>query len=407
MTLGDYLSRIIAIRESVKLWLKEHAVNEEGSWNEEGTIYTAYKTIGGKTMSDGVNRIYVQGAEDNEYFECPYEKTRFNINVQAAGSMATGFAGEAQMGRVKLTWNNENNDFEDAMGFNIYRYQLDNEGKADTIRINQETVEIETTEYTDYDVTPGETYYYMYKVLSTDLKEFDVSNVVAVTPLTATMGDANGSGDVDVADVITTVNHAAGMKPKPFIFEAADMNTDLQIDILDVVGIIQKILNPSAQSMSLMSEATATYTVEDGVLYVESPVALGGVQVQLNMNEKHNVTTTETLNDFEQVSAWLSDNDILFLAYNMNGKTLSAGKHALLSIGDADISDIKLSNTIGHNVKIEKNGSSPTGVQAIGAKVFLQGGVFNMNGQKVSGNAVDIQKLPKGVYIINGEKIVK
>lgn len=385
----------------------QHAVNEEGSWNEEGTIYTAYKTIGGKTMSDGVNRIYVQGAEDNEYFECPYEKTRFNIMINAAGSMATGFAGEAQMGRVKLTWNNENNDFEDAMGFNIYRYQLDNEGKADTIRINQETVDIETTEYTDYDVTPGETYYYMYKVLSTDLKEFDVSNVVAVTPLTATMGDANGSGDVDVADVITTVNHAAGMKPKPFIFEAADMNTDLQIDILDVVGIIQKILNPNAQSMSLMSEATATYTVEDGVLYVESPVALGGVQVQLNMNEKHNVTTTETLNDFEQVSAWLSNNDMLFLAYNMNGKTLSVGKHALLSIGDADISDIKLSNTIGHNVKIEKNGSSPTGVQAIGAKVFLQGGVFNMNGQKVTGNETDLKKLPNGVYIINGKKVVK
>lgn len=385
----------------------QHVVNEDGSWNAEGTIYTAYKTITGKIASDGINRIYVQGAEDDEYFECPYEKTRFNINVQAAGSMATGFAGEAQMGRVKLTWNNENNDFEDAMGFNIYRYQLDNEGKADTICINKDIVDIETTEYTDYDVTPGETYYYMYKVLSTDLKEYDVSNVVAVTPLTSTMGDANGSGDVDVADVITTVNYAAGMKPKPFIFEAADMNTDLQIDILDVVGIIQKILNPSVQSMSLMSEATATYTVEDGVLYVESPVALGGVQVQLNMNEKHNVTTTETLNDFEQVSAWLSDNDMLFLAYNMNGKTLSAGKHALLSIGDSDISDIKLSNTIGHNVKIEKNGSSPTGVQAIGAKVFLQGGVFNMNGQKVSGNAVDIQKLPKGVYIINGEKIVK
>ena len=385
----------------------QNAVSEDGSWNEEGTIYTAYKTIGGKTMSDGVNRIYVQGAEDNEYFECPYEKTRFNINVQAAGSMATGFAGEAQMGRVKLTWNNENNDFEDAMGFNIYRYQLDNEGKADTICINKDIVGIETTEYTDYDVTPGETYYYMYKVLSTDLKEYDVSNVVAVTPLTSTMGDANGSGDVDVADVITTVNYAAGMKPKPFIFEAADMNTDLQIDILDVVGIIQKILNPSAQSMSLMSEATATYTVEDGVLYVESPVALGGVQVQLNMNEKHNVTTTETLNDFEQVSAWLSDNDMLFLAYNINGKILSAGKHALLSIGDADISDIKLSNTIGHNVKIEKNGSLPTGVQAIGAKVFLQGGVFNMNGQKVTGNETDLKKLPNGVYIINGKKVVK
>lgn len=411
----------------------QNVVNEEGSWNEEGTIYTAYKTINGKTKSDGVNRIYVYGAEDNEFFECPYEKTRFNVMINAAGSMATGFAGEGQMGRVKLTWNNENNNFDDAMGFNIYRFGEEYEKTlpagyyngitptewgvgtyydertimvADTVRINQEIVDIETTEYTDYDVTPGETYYYMYKVLSTDLKEYDVSNVVAVTPLTATMGDANGSGDVDVADVITTVNHAAGMKPKPFIFEAADMNTDLQIDILDVVGIIQKILNPSAQSLSLMSEATATYTVEDGVLYVESPVALAGVQVQLNMNEKRDVTTTEALNGFEQVSAWLSDNDMMFMAYNMNGKTLSAGKNAVLNIGDTDISTIRLSDAQGHNVPAQA-GNGTTGIKAPGSKIMRQGGVFNLNGQKISGKAVDLQKLPKGVYIINGEKVVK
>ena len=402
----------------------QNTVSEDGSWNEEGTIYTAYKTITGKTKSDGVNRIYVYGAEDNEFFECPYEKTRFNMMINAAGSMATGFAGEAKMGRVELTWNNENNDFEDAMGFNIYRFNPDEKRTipahydedwnwieetevVDTICINQEIVDVETTEYTDYDVIPGQTYYYMYKVLSTDLKEYDVSNIVAVTPLTSERGDANGSGDVDVADVITTVNYAAGMKPVPFIFEAADMNTDLQIDILDVIGIIQRILNPGARSLSMMSEAIATYTVEDGVLYVESPVALGGVQVQLNMLEKKDINVVNDLDGFEHTSAWLTDNDYIFLAYNMNGKTLSAGKHALLNIGNADISSIRLSNAIGHNVNIEKNGTNPTGVQAIGAKVFQQGGVFNMNGQKVTGKDADLKKLPKGVYIINGEKVVK
>ena len=45
-------------------------------------------------------------------------------------------------------------------------------------------LDIEATEYTDYEVTPGETYYYYYKVLSTDLQEYDISNVVAATPLT-------------------------------------------------------------------------------------------------------------------------------------------------------------------------------------------------------------------------------
>ncbi len=384
----------------------QNAVNEDGSWNDEGTIYTVYKTITGKTKSDGVNRIYVYGAEDNEYFEIPYEKTRFNINVQAAGSMATGFAAEAGMGRVNLTWDNSENNFDDAMGFNIYRYQLDaEENEVNKTCINEEIVDVETTEYTDYDVTPGETYYYMYKVLSTDLQEFDASNVVAVTPLTATLGDANGSGDVDVADVITTVNYAAGMEPKPFIFEAADMNTDSTIDILDVIGVIKKILNPGAGAHDMAIESTAIYTVEDGMLYVESPVALAGVQAQLNMDEKRDVMVMESMNGFEHVTAWLSDNDMLFLAYNMNGKTIPAGKHALLKIGDADITSLRLSDAQGHNVMAVAG--EATAISTMGSKVQLQSGIFNMKGQKVAGKAVDLEKLAKGVYIINGQKVVK
>ena len=393
----------------------QNAVSEDGSWNEEGTIYTAYKTITGKTKSDGINRIYVWGAEDNEFFECPYERTRFNVMINAAGSMATGFAAEAGLGRVNLTWNNEENNFDDAMGFNIYRFNpeekrtipahydenwnwIEEKEVVDTICINKEIVDIETTEYTDYDVTPGQTYYYMYKVLSTDLKEYDVSNVVAVTPLTATLGDANGSGDVDVADVITTVNYAAGQDPKPFIFEAADVNTDLAIDILDVIGIIQKILNPSA-TPTIMAEATAVYTIENGVLYVESPVALAGVQVQLNLDAQKDIKVAEDLDGFEHTSAWLTDNDYLFLAYNLNGKTLSAGKHALLHIGDADVSSLRLSDAQGHNVMVEA-GEGTTNISAMGSKVMNQKGIYDLQGRKVT-------TLKKGVYIINGKKVVK
>ena len=387
----------------------QQTVNEDGSWNEEGTIYTAYKTISGRTMSDGVNRIYVRGAEDNEFFECPYEKTRFNVNIQAAGSLATGFMGEAGLGKVTLTWNNENNDITDAMGYNVYRYTVDAEGKADTTCINKEIVDIEDTEYIDYNVVPGTTYYYYYKVLSTDLKEYDISNVVSVTPQTASLGDANGSGDVDVADVITTVNFAAGMEPKPFIFEAADMNIDAMIDILDVIGIIQKIMNPAAGA-PLMAEAVATYTIEDGVLYVESPVDLAGVQVQLSLSEEsreknEEFTVAPDLKGFEHVSAWLSDKDYLFMAYNMSGKTLSAGKHALLNIGDAQIASIRLSNAMGGNVPAEEG--ETTNIEQIITGASTTTGIYNLHGQRIAARADQLQMLPKGVYLVDGKKVVK
>lgn len=381
----------------------QNAVDENGAWNDEGTIYTAYKTVTGKTQSDGLNRINVWGAEDDEFFECPYENWRFRIHIQSAGSLATGFAASAGMGKVNLTWDNTNNDFDDAMGFNIYRYTIDNDGVADTICINKEIVDIETTEFTDYDVIPGTTYYYLYRVLSTGLKEYDVSNVVSATPLTSTLGDANGSGDVDVADVITTVNYATGMNPKPFIFEAADMNADQLIDILDVVGIIQKILNPIAGARA-MAEATATYTIEDGFVFVDTPVELAGVQIQLATDGRQEMTVTDDLKGFEHASAWLSENDYLFMAYNLNGKTLPAGKHAILYVGDAQVTNIKLSNIYGNSVN---TGNGTTGIDRMGKDIMNTQGVFNLKGQKVAGSANMLDKLPNGVYIIDGVKVVK
>lgn len=375
-------------------------IAEEGTWSADSLIYTAYLTITGKTGADGLNRIYVDGAKDDEGFEIPYENSRFNVNVQAAGSLSTGFMGEAGLGKVTLSWNDVQNSFDDFLGYNLYRYT----DKGDTIKVNKQLLDNETLEYVDYDVVPGTTYCYQYKVITTDLKETDPSNVVAVTPMTSTLGDANGSGKVDVADVITTVNYASGQEPKPFIFEAADVNTDLQIDILDVVGIIRTILNPNADVNS-MAMATATYTVENGIVYVDSPVDLAGVQIQIATEKGSEVTATGEMEGFEQASSWLSDNDFIYLAYSMSGKTLTAGKHAILNIGNAKIMDIRLSDAAGKNV--EAKAGELSSITRLGSDVMNVSGIYTLTGVKLSGRSSDLKKLPAGVYIVDGKKVVK
>lgn len=375
-------------------------IAEEGTWSADSLIYTTYLTITGKTGADGLNRIYVDGAKDNEGFEIPYENTRFNVNVQAAGSLSTGFMGEAGLGKVTLSWNDVQNSFDDFLGYNLYRYT----DKGDTIKVNKQLLDNETLEYVDYDVVPGTTYCYQYKVITTDLKETDPSNVVAVTPMTSTIGDANGSGNVDVADVITTVNYASGQEPKPFIFEAADINKDLQIDILDVVGIIRTILNPNTD-VSSMAMATATYTVENGIVYVDSPVDLAGVQIQIATEKGSQIKATDEMEGFEQTSSWLSDNDFIYLAYSMSGKTLAAGKHAILNIGNAKIMDIRLSDAAGKNV--EAKAGQETSVTRLGADVMNVSGIYTLTGVKLSGRSSDLKKLPAGVYIVDGKKVVK
>lgn len=397
----------------------QQSVSEDGSWNEEGTIYTVYKTITGKTMSDGLNRIYVNGAEDDEYFPCPYEKNRFNVVVQAAGSMATGFSAEEGMGCIKLKWNKSSIQQENALGYNVYRYHQikipsgwrdgswhDEELDNDTVRLNQDILDLKTTALTDYDVTPGVTYYYYYNLLGTDLQAFDMSNVVAATPMTATLGDANGSGAVDIADVITTVNYVTRQDPKPFIFEAADVNEDQVIDILDVIGIVKGILDPTIFASAAI-EGMATYTIEDGVLYIDSPVSLGGIQVQLTVDDSQALYTLDALEGFEQASTWLSNDDYLFLAYSMNGKTLNPGKHAILQLGDSEIVSLRLSDVNGNNVAYSlDNGENTTGIETFGRNVMKGKGVYDLQGRKVSVSE-DSKTLRHGVYIIDGKKVVK
>ena len=343
----------------------QHRITRNGHWNAEGTIYSATLTIDGYTATDGLNRIYVAGAKDNEHFEIPVENFRFNVQVASAGSLSNEFMATPGLGKVDLEWNNNEVDFEDFLGYNMYRYQYDSvlvEGHYDenwnwieahnewmpTDSVQLNTSLIQDTLFTDYDVLPGQRYYYYYKVLRTNLTESEASLTVTTVPLTSTPGDANGSMAVDVADVVSIVSYLTNGNPQPFIFEAADVNGDGNIDILDIVGVINIITNrgglPDANPV-----ATAYYSIEDGILFVDTPVELGGVQFVLNGIDSQNIEVLQALEGFEQVKADVSDGT-LFMAYSMSGKRLPAGKHALLHIGEGQINNVALSDPEGRNV---------------------------------------------------------
>ncbi|MBQ3554699.1 MAG: S8 family serine peptidase [Bacteroidales bacterium] len=326
------------------------SIAEDGAWSADSLVYTAYLTIDGKTNTDGLNRIYVYGARDNEYFDIPEENFRFNVEVQAAGSMATGLMAEAGLGKVKLTWETDEEDFEDLLGYNIYRYTKDTLGvESDSTIVNPTVLEAEEVEFTDYNVTPGTTYYYVIKQLTTSLNSHALSNAVAATPLTAQRGDANGSMSVDIADVVSEVAYITYQDPQPFIFEAADVNSDTKVNVLDVVGTLNIITSPSSISTNSTNN-TAIYTIEDGILYVENTTTLGGVQVRLIAEQGSTITPLEGVEGFEQNGTWTAEDEYLFLAYSMVGRTILPGKHALLNIGDAEVEQLVLSDARGINV---------------------------------------------------------
>ena len=382
-------------------------INEDPSWNDEGTIYTAYITITAKSAFDGINRFYVADAQDLDHFVIPTERSRFNVPVGAAGSKSLGFMAEAGLGRVNLTWEAiDTLDVEDVIGYNVYRYTLDDQMVAsDTLHVNPELIMLDDGIYegqltfTDYDVTPGTTYYYYYRALRSTLDSTEPSMTVAATPATSKKGDANGSTDVTVADVVAEIDYLTDQDPKPFIFEAADVNSDQIVNILDVVGTINIILQPSAPSYTAEAMATASYTIEDGLLYIDSPVNLAGLQILFETSdEEFRAEPLQVLEGMEYAAINRPD-ESQFMTYSLCQRIIPAGRHAVLRVGDdVKVKAIVLSDAQGHEVLADYE--TPTIIEKVQPEqqVKPREGIFDLMGRKVKNPT-------HGIYVLDGKKV--
>lgn len=382
-------------------------INEDGYWFDPYT-YVCYITINGRTASDGMNRIRVMDYQQVENdWQLPDEYYRYNVLVQAAGSMSTGMMAQAGLGKVTLDWETDSLDWADLMGYNLYRFTRNDSNEcSDTIKINRQLIEPEEKTFTDYDVVPGTTYYYYITEMGTDLEQHDVSRTVAATPLTAQKGDANGSLNVDVADVMTQIAYLSNENPEPFIFEAADVNSDNEVNIMDVVGTLRIITNPDADINAAEEEETALCWVSEDGLMMDSPIALGGVQVSLKAGAKDRLEVGGYLDGMEQLAVQTSDSTRLFLGYSMSGAVIPAGTCRLLTLDSAlkhltleDIEEVVLSTPRGKNVKVVFR-NEETGIEETEKNNPLDKGIYDMQGRRLN-------KLPQhGVVIVNGKKVI-
>ena len=77
-----------------------------------------------------------------------------------------------------------------------------------------------------------------------------VLNVVETTP-----GDANGDGEVDVADIVNIANYILGSAAEGFLAEAADYDSDGTVDVADIVNIANYILGGNTASANALTRA--------------------------------------------------------------------------------------------------------------------------------------------------------
>ena len=182
--------------------------------------------------------------------------------------------------------------------------------------------------------------------ISLSTKQFVMPNAnvtIGGESMISNKGDANLDGNVDIFDVLVTIEYINGNNPQPFSFENADMNNDNVIDMTDVMAINALIHNRKG----VCNEFTALYDVIDGKLYVASSEAIAGIQLTLSAEP-----TILDLPGFSAAGNW-KDGEYVICLYNLDAE-LEPGQYAVLDLNGAYVAEMLGATSLGCKVWMDK-----------------------------------------------------
>ena len=242
-----------------------------------------------------------------------------------------------------------------------------------------------------------------------------------------TKGDANGDGAVNVTDYLAVANYILGTNTANFNETAADVNTDGTVNVSDYVGVANIVLygnyqGPSANAiMALNAENTSTWLemkqmedgkvsillhnaksfsafqmdiqLPDGVEIVEAYMAKASQSKHLGYAKLENGTWRLLYGTLENKAVMLSDDNLLTL--ELAGNNANIGGNMTIDqifLVDRNTSTWQLSAV---------HGGLPTGITVIENASAIDGECYDLTGRKV-----DNSLLKKGVYVVNGKKML-
>lgn len=265
------------------------------------------------------------------------------------------------------------------------------------------------------------------------------------------LGDSNGSGDITITDAVNTVDHLLQFWTNRFYMRAADVNKDDQITVADVTGTVDLVLERPIGSRAAHVSANDA----QGKLYVDDQKMVAGEQNTIGLqienatdfiafqcdvylpegmtvarddNEKLLVNLAGSVNSSHVVSANILDNGALrivvvssqneiFRLTNNNIVNLMVTPETSMMDGSMiEIRDIRMvrasdnSEYLAPDVITAVHFGDATGIDAINGIDGSQEGqafdVFDLRGNKVRSDVTNLSGLSKGVYIVNGKKVI-
>jgi hypothetical protein len=248
-----------------------------------------------------------------------------------------------------------------------------------------------------------------------DIAIDDVS--IVVEGISVLPGDANCDGNVDVMDVITTLNYVLELNPQPFCFENADINGDGTIDVIDVLGIVNLVL-ADAKSTAAVSSAPANIYLNRNNITLYSDGTLAGLQFEITGMEKNQL---HFLLPGLAFAHNVSGNKLIGVVYSLDNTPIPAGdvtlfnfepvpglKWGRVTAGNLNAERVKVNSFVddGFQLSIFPNPAKDhVNVQANRVVDFVR--ISNQLGQVVEEKPVQTMSavintshLSKGIYIL-------
>ena len=246
-------------------------------------------------------------------------------------------------------------------------------------------------------------------------------------------GDLNNDGGVNIADIVLIIDVMSGENNDASMRQIADITGDGDVNIADIIAAIDLMIAQTGGSSPNNAPARMATMQRNGD-YITARMEGDVMSIGLNnVNDYTAFQMTVTLPEGASISdikldegrcgkhvasvSQLNDRQYLVTAYSLSNKRLNGSAGKLFSLhterlnGEATISDVIFATPEakpclldGATVMGTATGIGGIDSQSADSNVYdLQGRHISGNGQSSMGNAA----LKKGVYIVNGKKVVK
>lgn len=275
-------------------------------------------------------------------------------------------------------------------------------------------------------------YFYGWKGLPEKMPAHDVT-VTGTFMADIILGDANNSGEVNVTDITAVVSHIYGKTPDNFNMVAADVNGSGEINVVDITGIVGIIYGGSANKgrnssqrdgsdiiLSIPSVSTYAGAEICMPIYINNADETSAYQFDVNLPDGIKVKEVHcNSDDHECFGAYIEHDKYRLLSYSLvNDNFISASApvgYITLAVDD-NIQPgeyyLGLLNAIssvnGKECQNMTNGGkitvdNATSINGVWDNTRDTRHTTTVGGVKIKSGSV----LPKGIYIMDGKKIVK